>query len=103
MMSPAAVSTDVKTLDDRLNQAILTGRAMDVFEELYAENVIMQENSEPPIVGKATNRQREIEFFNSIAEWHKGALLGVAVDGNRSYSEWELDVTFKNGHRAHFT
>lgn len=91
---------NIQELNQKLDQAILSGKALEAFDELYAEDVVMQENSDAPFVGKAFNRNREIEFFSSIAEIHSAAVLSSAVDGDVSFAEWEMDLTFKNGYRA---
>ncbi len=92
---------DIKALDDKLNQAILGGKAMEAFEELYADDVVMQENTEPAVTGKDSNRQREIEFFNSIEAFHGATLLAGAVGGEGvTFGEWEYDVTFKGAGRV---
>lgn len=90
----------IAKLDQELNDAILAGKALEAFEKFYAEDVEMQENSEAPFAGKAVNRKREVEFFDSVQEFHAAQLVGSAINGHRSYSEWFLDLTFKNGHRA---
>jgi len=87
---------DVKALDDKVNQAVLTGGALDAFEEFYADDVVMQENSDPPFVGKDVNRKREQEFFASVEEFHGGTLAASAVgDDGVTFGEWEYDITFK--------
>jgi len=87
---------DVKTLDDQVNQAVLTGGAMEAFEKFYADDVVMQENSDEPFVGKDVNRKREEEFFASVEEFHGGQLLASAVgDDGVTFGEWEYDITFK--------
>ena len=91
--------SNIASSDADLNQSILSGKALDAFDKYYADNVVMQENSDEPFVGKAFNRDREVKFFSSIAELHAIELLGSAVNGNRSYSEWLLDVTFQGGAR----
>lgn len=90
----------VENLDQELNQAILSGGAMDAFERYYADDVVMQENSEPPTKGKDANRQREIEFFSSVEEFHGATLHASAVNGDVTFGEWEYDLTFKGGGRV---
>lgn len=87
-------------LNKKLDDMVLSGKALEAFDELYAEDVVMQENSDAPFVGKALNRQREIDFFSSVAEFHGAQVLSSATDGDVSFSEWEMDLTFKNGYRA---
>jgi len=86
-------------LDQALNQQILGGDIMGPFEKYYAEEVVMQENSADPIPGKAANRERELQFVNSIEQFHGASVLSSAANGNTSFSEWEMDVTFKGGAR----
>jgi hypothetical protein len=87
-------------LEEKLNQAVLTGKAMEIFEELYDENVVMQENSAEPTPGKAANRDREIAFFSSIEQFHGAEVLSYAANGDKSLSEWTMDVTFQGGTRV---
>lgn len=89
----------IQELDTKLNNAILSGKALEAFDELYADDVVMQENSDPPFVGKAFNRNREIEFFSSIEQFHDGRVLSSAVANDVSFSEWEMDVTLKGAGR----
>jgi len=91
--------SDIATLDKDLNEKILAGKGMEAFEQYYADDVVMQENSDVPFVGKDVNRKRELEFFGSIAEWHGGKLEASALNGDTSFGQWWMDVTFKNGFR----
>jgi ketosteroid isomerase-like protein len=90
----------VETLDKQLNQAILSGDILGAFDKYYAEDVVMQENFADPFVGKELNRKREQEFVSSVEQFHGAKLVGSAVNGDRSYSEWEYDITFKGGNRV---
>ena len=63
---------DTAALDQQLNEMILTGKALEGFEKFYAEDVVMQENSEASRAGKALNREFEQQFFAAVAEWHYG-------------------------------
>lgn len=92
--------SDIQALDHDLNEKILTGKALEGFEKYYADDVTMQENADAPFVGKDLNRQREIDFFSSIAEFHSGKLEASAVSGDTTFGQWAMDITFKNGYRA---
>jgi hypothetical protein len=95
----AATEHSIEALDHKLNQAILSGKALEAFDEHYAEHCTMQENNSEPFVGKALNREREVKFFSSIAQLHELKLLASAVNGDVSFSEWLFDVTFRDGNR----
>jgi len=86
-------------LSNKLDQMVLQGQALEGFDEFYADEVSMQENSDPPFLGKELNRKREEEFFASVQEIHNFARLSTATEGDLSFSEWDMDVTLKNGFR----
>lgn len=94
--------SDWKQFDDEIDNAILTGKAMDAFEKFYADDVKMQEGSSEPTVGKDANRKREMEFFNSVEDFHGAEALAKGFDDDKqtSLSEWIYDVTFKDGNRV---
>jgi hypothetical protein len=98
-MSNPASAGNVEALDKDLNDMILQGKILDAFDKYYAHDCVMQENSAEPFVGFDFNRKREEEFVNSIAEFHGAALVSSAVNGNKSFSEWFMDVTFQGGAR----
>ncbi len=76
---------------------ILGGKAIEAFDKFYADDVVMQENNDEPRAGKELNRKYEVEFFSSLASWNDGRIEGAAVNGDLSFSQWYMDVTFKNG------
>lgn len=92
--------TSLTELERALNSQIAAGDILGAFETYYDENVSMQENSEPPCVGKAANRKREEQFVASVRQVHEIRLLGSAVGDGASYSEWRFDITFTSGQRA---
>ena len=59
----------------------------------------MKENTSPPTVGKALNRERQIAFYDSVAGFHKSNRLAPPYRVTKRYSEWEFDFTLKNGMR----
>jgi hypothetical protein len=87
--------SNIAALDKKLNDAILNGKALEAFEELYDDNIVMQENTDPEYRGKDFNRKRELEFFSSVEAWHGGQVLASAASGDVSFSEWTMDVTLK--------
>jgi len=92
-----------RELEDKLNSAITSGKAMEAFEELYADDCVMQENSDEPRVGKAACRDYEYKFFGMLEAFHGAELSHVAVDGDLSYSQWVNDFTIKGMPRTKYT
>jgi hypothetical protein len=86
---------NIGELNKKLDQAIFSGRALEAFDELYDDDVVMQENTDAEHRGKAFNRKREQEFFGTIEEFHGGQVLGSGHGGDVSFSESEMDVTLK--------
>lgn len=79
----------------KLLDALTTGRIMEVFDELYAEDVVMSENAaeDPARVGRTANRAYE-QYFMDNAEWHGARLGPVLVDGDHSAYEMWMDLSF---------
>ena len=76
-----------------LNSLALSGKSLDAFEKFYHPNVVMQENGNAPTIGKANNRNREIEFFGKITEFRGAQIHGVAIGDNISTVVWHYDYT----------
>ena len=49
--------SNIAELDKKLNDAILAGKALEAFEELYDDNIVMQENLDEEFRGKAILRE----------------------------------------------
>jgi ketosteroid isomerase-like protein len=86
---------DLAALEAELNKMILEGKAADAFEKFYAEDVVMQEPTDPPRVGKAANRKAEQEFYGNIEEFFGAKLLASAVGEDVTFSEWSYDFKLK--------
>lgn len=82
---------DIATLDAQLNQAIIDGKGLEAFELYYAEDVVMQENENPPTVGKAANRVREQQFKDSVTAIRNFDLLASGVGDNVTFGQWFYD------------
>jgi len=81
-----------------LIRLVENGRMLDAITTYYDENVAMQENVSPPIVGFATNYEREAAFYGSLAAL-KFTLASVVVEGDRAVINWVFDYTTSNGQR----
>ena len=82
----------------RLVRYVEANRILDAIDELYDEHVSMQDNLQPPTVGKAANRERERRFFGGITV-HQNRALSVAVDGDRAVIHWLFEFTGGDGKR----
>jgi len=77
------------------------GKAMDAFEKFYHADVDMVLEDGKVISGKDANRDREIEFFSSVEEFHGLEITSVTSNEDNATTAVEcvMDVTFKGGNR----
>ena len=78
---------------------VQAGRIPEAIEKFYGDGVTMQENRQPPTVGKAANLVREQAFGDSIERWHEVSARSVAVDGDQVLIEWVFEYTTRDGQR----
>lgn len=89
----------IEDLDSKLNQMITAGRFLEAFDEFYADDVEMQENDNPPTVGKSANRKLHEEFVEGLQAFNEATLLNRAISGDVSFTEWLYDLTMRQeGH-----
>jgi hypothetical protein len=86
-------TTDLRAAFEEITNLVLQGKAMEAFEKYYDEDVVMQENENPEVVGKEANRQRELDFFSKLVEFRGAKVKGVAFGDDLIISEWSLDYT----------
>jgi hypothetical protein len=78
-----------------LNRMVIEGKLLDAFDKYYHEDVSMQENENPPVSGKAANRERELEFLSNVVEFRNAAVQAVAAGNDLSFVVWTYDYTHK--------
>jgi ketosteroid isomerase-like protein len=83
-------TTDIHALAQELHARIARGELLEAFDEYYADDVSMQENQNPPVVGHAANRERELAFLAGIAEVHGYDVHAIAADGDVTFVESTL-------------
>jgi hypothetical protein len=93
-------TSDLRTLDNELNQLILAGKIFEAMERFYDKDVEMQENNDAPCCTLATNIEREKQFFTMVEAFHGSKVNAHAIGDDVTFSEWESDVTFKGAPRA---
>ena len=93
MTTADLTTTDLKANFEEIKALVLQGKAMDAFEKFYGDDVVMQENETPATVGKAANRDRELDFFSKLTEFRGAEVKAVAYGDDVIISEWFLDYT----------
>jgi hypothetical protein len=90
------LQTDLKAAFEEIKTLTLQGNALEAFEKYYGDEVVMQENENPPTIGKAPNREREQDFFSKVTEFRGAELKAVAFGDDVIFSEWLLDYTHQD-------
>lgn len=86
---------------NEMNAMILGGQMLDAFEKYYHEDTVMVEATGEERIGKAANREFEINWLQGVQEFHGGGVTGITAneeDGITMVESW-MDVTFKDGNR----
>lgn len=87
----------LQSQDQELNQMILNGKILEAFDKFYADDVVMQEDSDEPRRGKDANRAYEEQFVSSIQDFHGGEVRSVAYneEDGVTTSEWFMDISLE--------
>lgn len=99
-MSTSTTSTVEDRLED-LFSYIRGGRILDAIQEFYAEDVVMQENSLPPTVGREANLERENQFLSTVKEWKRFDVTAKGIGENVTFYETVMDWVTTDGTPVH--
>jgi len=92
------------TLQDRLEDLfayIREGRILEAINEFYAEDAIMQENTQPPTVGREANLEREKQFLNTVKEWIRFDVTAKGLGEDVTFYETVMDWVATDGTPVH--
>lgn len=94
MPAPARVADFIATVE--------RGAVLDALHRFYADDVVMQDNANPPTVGLGANLERERAFVARIARVHENRAASVVADGDRVVIHWIFEYTGTDGVRYRF-
>ena len=89
-MAEPAPATEI--CEQQLNQMILSGAIMDSYERFYGDDVTMQENEQPPRIGKAACRTFEEDFLSKVKAMRTFVCDGYVISGNKAFIVYRIDV-----------
>ena len=75
------------------------GRFLEAVERFYDEDAIVQENNEPPRIGRAAQAAHERNVPSRIREIHLNRAASFLVDGDRAAINWVYEYTGSDGLR----
>lgn len=79
---------------------VVDNRLVEALQEFYHDDVVMQENAEPPRVGLAASIERQKMAKAMTAEIHEVKAVAVLVDGDCAVIEWHAEWTLAGGLRV---
>src|SRR6202161_4067053 len=71
---------------------VVGGKALEAFDRYYADDVTMQENEQPPRVGKAACRAFYADFLSKIKEVRTYVCDGYVISGNKAFIVYRIDA-----------
>lgn len=88
-----------------LNNMILEGKILEAFDKYYADTIVMQDNDGPLREGRATCRQFEEDFVNSLTAFRGAEVKKVLVSEEAGIAaiEWAFDYTHKEWGDRNYT
>lgn len=97
--------SNLKEKVDNLNQMILEGKILEAFDQYYADDVVMQDNDNPPREGFKTCRDFEESFVNNLTAFRGAKVNNVMVseDAGVTAIEWWFDYSHKEWGDRNYT
>lgn len=74
------MSKSISELHSQVIEYLKQGKFAEGIEDFYAENVSVQENSNPPATGRDTLAANEKEFLKKVTAYHGIEILATAID-----------------------
>jgi len=78
-----------KTAVEDVIAKVVGGKSLDAFDRYYADDVTMQENEQPPRVGKAACRAFEEDFLSKVKAMRTFACV---ISGDKAFIVYRIDV-----------
>jgi hypothetical protein len=81
-----------KAAVEDLISKVLGGKALEAFDRYYGDDVTMQENEQPPRVGRAACRAFEVDFLSKIKAVRTYVCDGYVISDNKAFIVWRIDA-----------
>jgi len=91
-------------LQQRLNDLfsyIRQGKIIEAMNEFYDQDIVMQENTNPPTKGLAANIEREKQFMSGVKELKGFTITASGVGDNATFYESTADIVTTGGVPVH--
>jgi ketosteroid isomerase-like protein len=88
-----------ETIDELIRYTV-QGRSEEALLAFYAEDVVIQENNQPPRIGRAASIARSRDAARWTSAVHEISVPRVLIDGDYVVIEWHAEWTLENGVRV---
>ena len=78
-----------------LTNMISRGAILEAFEKFYDDAVEMQENTDAPVVSKAANWVREVEFVNNLLSFDKAEVKAMGINKDQALVLWHFEYNHR--------
>jgi hypothetical protein len=82
----------LKAAVEDLIAKVTGGKALEAFDRYYGDDVTMQENEQPPRVGKAACRAFEEDFLSKVKAVRTYVCDGYVISGNKAFIVYRIDA-----------
>ena len=89
--------TDLKRIDDQLNEMTAAGKILEALETFYADDCTFQEGADEPRVGRETQRKHLAGFFATLKAFNGAVLHSQGVGDGVTLTEWTFDMVGPEG------
>lgn len=89
--------SDVRTLDNQLNQMTKAGKILDALEQFYDTDCVFQEGNQPARRGRKAQHDHLSAFFATLKKFNGATLHCQGVGETTSLTEWTFDMIGPNG------
>lgn len=91
------MSTDIKTLENAVNDFTRQGKMLDAINAFYAENCVFTESDGSSRQSRAAQIDHLTGFFATLKSFDGATLHGAATSDNYATSEWTFNMTSQDG------
>ena len=74
------MSQSLHALHEQVIEYLKQGKFAEGIEDFYAENATVQENTNPPTVGRPTMVENERKFLTKVTAYHGIEILATGID-----------------------
>lgn len=89
--------SNLKQIDDELNEMTRSGQILDALERFYAQDCTFQEGNQEPRIGRKAQHDHLSGFSSTLKEFKGATLHSQGVGEEHTLTEWTFDMVGPDG------